>query len=136
MVTRPVRTSDILDGHVSLDVECLDRIYLDGYVPNLQPAAEVARLDTSRLIPADPQHPQEPEPAQQIHPVRTLRRRRPATAASSAKNALAGSTTTPSPQPADTARTDPRSPPAPQPRDLQRGQVARHIPIADHENGT
>lgn len=28
--------NDLLDGHVSLDVECLDRIYLNGYVPNLQ----------------------------------------------------------------------------------------------------
>jgi len=25
----------VLDGHVVLD-ECLDRIYLNGYVPNLQ----------------------------------------------------------------------------------------------------
>jgi hypothetical protein len=30
MATRVVRTADILDGHVSLDVECLDRIYLNG----------------------------------------------------------------------------------------------------------
>ena len=28
--------NDILAGHVTLDVECLDRIYLNGYVPNLQ----------------------------------------------------------------------------------------------------
>ncbi len=28
--------NDLLDGHVQLDVECLDRIYLNGYVPNLQ----------------------------------------------------------------------------------------------------
>ena len=31
-----VTVNDVLDGHVSLDVECLDRIYLTGYVPNLQ----------------------------------------------------------------------------------------------------
>jgi hypothetical protein len=28
--------NDLLDGHVGLDVECMDRIYLNGYVPNLQ----------------------------------------------------------------------------------------------------
>ena len=36
MATRMVRTADVLDGHVSLDLECLDRIYPNGYVPNLQ----------------------------------------------------------------------------------------------------
>src|SRR3954454_18459970 len=33
---RAVTAADILGGHVSLDLECLDRIYLNGYVPNLQ----------------------------------------------------------------------------------------------------
>ena len=28
--------NDELDGQVVLDIECLDRIYLNGYVPNLQ----------------------------------------------------------------------------------------------------
>jgi hypothetical protein len=28
--------NDLLDGHVALDLECLDRVYLNGYVPNLQ----------------------------------------------------------------------------------------------------
>ena len=31
-----VTVNDVLDGHVGLDIECLDRIYLNGYVPNLQ----------------------------------------------------------------------------------------------------
>jgi len=30
--------SDVLQGQVGLDVTCLDRIYLNGYVPNLQVA--------------------------------------------------------------------------------------------------
>ena len=30
-----VTVNDVLDGHVVLDLECLDRIYLNGYVPNL-----------------------------------------------------------------------------------------------------
>ena len=32
MSTRPVTLNDILDGHVTLDLECCDRIYLNGYV--------------------------------------------------------------------------------------------------------
>jgi hypothetical protein len=29
----------LLDSHVALDLECLDRVYLNGRVPNLQVAA-------------------------------------------------------------------------------------------------
>jgi len=36
MATRVVTVNDILDGHVGLDLECLDRIYLNGWVNNLQ----------------------------------------------------------------------------------------------------
>ena len=32
MATRLITVNDILAGHVSLDVACLDRIYLNGYV--------------------------------------------------------------------------------------------------------
>jgi hypothetical protein len=41
--------NDLLDGHVSLDVECLDRIYLNGYVPNLQVGGQVASFMTAHL---------------------------------------------------------------------------------------
>jgi hypothetical protein len=44
MATRLVTTSDLLAGHVSLDIECLDRIYLNGYVPNLQVGGHPATL--------------------------------------------------------------------------------------------
>ncbi len=44
-----LRVSDLLDGHVALDVECLDRIYLNGYVPNLQVAGQVASFMTAHL---------------------------------------------------------------------------------------
>ena len=30
-----VTVNDVLAGHVKLDLQCLDRIYLNGYVPNL-----------------------------------------------------------------------------------------------------
>jgi hypothetical protein len=32
---------ELLDGHTILDVECLDRIYLNGYVPMLQVGGQV-----------------------------------------------------------------------------------------------
>jgi hypothetical protein len=31
-----VTVNDVLAGHVQLDVECLDRLYFNGYVPKLQ----------------------------------------------------------------------------------------------------
>jgi hypothetical protein len=51
MVTRPVTTNDILDGHVTLDIECLDRIYLNGYVPNLQVGGQVVQYLAKRGFP-------------------------------------------------------------------------------------
>jgi hypothetical protein len=41
--------NDLLDGHVGLDIECMDRIYLNGYVPNLQVAGQVASFMTQHL---------------------------------------------------------------------------------------
>ena len=32
----PVTVNDVLDGHVSLDLECPDRLYLNGYLGQLQ----------------------------------------------------------------------------------------------------
>ena len=39
----------LLDGHVKLDVECLDRLYLNGYVPKLQVSGQVAGFMTRHL---------------------------------------------------------------------------------------
>ena len=36
MASRIVTVNDVLDGHVGLDLECFDRIYLNGWVPTLQ----------------------------------------------------------------------------------------------------
>jgi hypothetical protein len=36
-----VTVNELLDGHAVLDIECLDRIYLNGYVPNLQVGGQV-----------------------------------------------------------------------------------------------
>jgi hypothetical protein len=44
-----VTVNDVLDGHVDLDVDCLDRIYLNGYVPNLQVAGQVLSFMTAHL---------------------------------------------------------------------------------------
>ena len=44
-----VTVNDVLDGHVGLDVECLDRVYLNGYVPNLQVGGQVVSFMTQHL---------------------------------------------------------------------------------------
>ena len=44
-----VTVNDVLDGHVGLDIECLDRIYLNGYVPNLQMGGQVVSFLTQHL---------------------------------------------------------------------------------------
>jgi hypothetical protein len=44
-----VTVNDVLDGHVVLDLECLDRIYLNAYVPNLQVGGQVASFLTAHL---------------------------------------------------------------------------------------
>ena len=51
MATRPVTVNDVLVGHVALDVECFDRIYLNGYVPNLQVGGQVVNFLTHRRFP-------------------------------------------------------------------------------------
>ena len=49
MGERVVTVNDLLDGHVGLDIECLDRIYLNGYVPNLQVSGQVVTFLTRHL---------------------------------------------------------------------------------------
>jgi hypothetical protein len=44
-----VTVNDVLDGHVGLDLECLDRINLSGYVPNLQVGGQVVSFLTAHL---------------------------------------------------------------------------------------
>lgn len=41
--------NDLLDGHVALDLECLDRVYLNAYVPNLQVGGQVIRFMKDHL---------------------------------------------------------------------------------------
>jgi hypothetical protein len=49
MATRAVTVNDVLDGHVGLDLECFDRIYLNGWVPNLQVPGQVVSFLTRHL---------------------------------------------------------------------------------------
>jgi len=44
-----VTIGQVLDGHVTLDLECLDRVYLNGYVPNLQVSGQVVTFLTRHL---------------------------------------------------------------------------------------
>jgi len=46
-----VTVNDVLAGHVKLDLECLDRIYLNGYVNNLQVAGQVVLFLRHRGFP-------------------------------------------------------------------------------------
>jgi hypothetical protein len=48
-VAGAVNINDVLDGHVTLDLECLDRIYLNAYVPNLQVGGQVVTFLTQHL---------------------------------------------------------------------------------------
>jgi hypothetical protein len=49
MATRVVTVNDVLDGHVGLDLECFDRIYLNGWVPTLQVPGQVVSFLTRHL---------------------------------------------------------------------------------------
>ena len=44
-----VNINDVLDGHVSLEVECVDRMLLNAYVPSLQVGGQVVRFLTGHL---------------------------------------------------------------------------------------
>jgi hypothetical protein len=49
IVARVVTVNDVLDGHVTLDIECLDRIYLNAYVPILQTSSQVVAFLSGHL---------------------------------------------------------------------------------------
>src|ERR1700691_6207715 len=44
-----VTAGDLLDGHSVLDIECLDRVYLNAYVPILQSSGQVVAFMTQHL---------------------------------------------------------------------------------------
>ena len=44
-----VNINEVLDGHIALDLDCLDRIYLNAYVPNLQVGGQVVTFLTQHL---------------------------------------------------------------------------------------
>src|SRR5450755_4402328 len=49
-----VTAGELLDGHAVLDIECLDRIYLNAYVPILQSSGQVVAFMTQHLGPPIP----------------------------------------------------------------------------------
>ena len=53
-MTRVVTAGEVLDGHVALDIECLDRVYLNAYVPILQSSGQVVAFMTQHLGPPIP----------------------------------------------------------------------------------
>ena len=48
-MTQIVTAGELLDGHTVLDIECLDRIYLNAYVPVLQSSGQVVAFMTRHL---------------------------------------------------------------------------------------
>lgn len=46
---RVVTVNDVLDGHTALDIQCLDRIYLNAYVMKLQTSAQVVAFLSGHL---------------------------------------------------------------------------------------
>src|SRR5690242_20382885 len=49
MGARVVTVNEVLDGHVALDIQCLDRIYLNAYVMKLQTSAQVVAFLSGHL---------------------------------------------------------------------------------------
>ncbi len=47
----PVTVNDVLDGHVVLDLECPDRLYLNGYLAQLQVGGQVVQFLRHRGFP-------------------------------------------------------------------------------------
>src|SRR5438309_2287628 len=43
-MTSVVNINEVLDGHVALDLACIDRLYLNAYVPNLQVGGQVEQF--------------------------------------------------------------------------------------------
>ena len=44
-----VNINDVLDGHIALDLDRLDRLYLNAYIPNLQVGGQVVTFLTQHL---------------------------------------------------------------------------------------
>ena len=47
----PVTVNDVLDGHAALDLECLDRLYLHGYLGQLQVSGQLVQFLKHRGYP-------------------------------------------------------------------------------------
>ncbi len=47
----PVTVNDVLDGHASLDLQCLDRLYLHGYLARLQVSGQLVQFLKHRGYP-------------------------------------------------------------------------------------
>ena len=47
----PVTVNDVLDGHVQLDLDCLDRLCLHGYLGQLQVGGQVIQFLRHPRVP-------------------------------------------------------------------------------------
>ncbi len=49
IMAQVVTAEELLDGHVPLDIECLDRSYLNAYVPILRSSGQVVAFLSGHL---------------------------------------------------------------------------------------
>jgi hypothetical protein len=49
MTEKVLTVSELIDGHAALDIQCLDRIYLNTYVPILQTSSQVVAFLSGHL---------------------------------------------------------------------------------------
>jgi hypothetical protein len=49
VVATTVTVNEVLDGQVVLDLQCLDRVYLNAYVPSLQVGGQVVSFLAAHL---------------------------------------------------------------------------------------
>lgn len=69
-----VTVPELLEGHTVLDIECLDRIYLNGYVPKLQVGGQVITFLHDHRGMRRPIRPEQPvEMGSAGHPARPRR---------------------------------------------------------------
>ena len=72
-----VTAGDLLDGHAVLDIECLDRVYLNAYVPILQSSGQVVAFMTQHLGMPIPSPGADGEDRHRSSAARWTRSRRP-----------------------------------------------------------
>ena len=65
VTTKTININEVLEGHVSLEVHCADRLLLNAYVPKLQVGGQVVTFLTEHLgfpVPSPVSSPKDRQP--------------------------------------------------------------------------